>query len=66
MATEAAFPAPAGDLGVLLSGRLLLLPASVLQPPQRAPKAQTDVRSEMSGAGSLNLTMKEGALRAGT
>lgn len=41
VATEAALPAPAGDLSVLLSGCLLLLPASLLQPAEGRPEAQT-------------------------
>lgn len=41
MATEASLPAPAGDLGVLLRGRLLLLPASVCQPAEVGGQTQT-------------------------
>lgn len=43
MATEASLPAPAGDLGVLLRGRLLLLPASVCQPAEVGGQTQTAV-----------------------
>lgn len=44
MATEAALPPPADDLGVLLRGRILLLPASVCQPAEAGGEAQTAVR----------------------
>lgn len=44
MATEAALPPPAGDLGILLCGRLLLLSASVHQPAEAGGEAQTAVR----------------------
>ncbi len=44
MATKAALPPPVGDLGVLLGGRLLLLPASVRQPAEAGGEAQTAVR----------------------
>lgn len=44
MATDAALPPPAGDLGVLLRGRLSLLPASVRQSAEAGGEAQTAVR----------------------
>ena len=44
METEAAVPPPAGDVGVLLRGRLLLLPASVRQSAADRRQAQAAVR----------------------
>lgn len=40
VAAEAALPAPPAHLGLLLPGRLLLLPASVRQPAEAAGEAQ--------------------------
>lgn len=53
LATEAALPPPAGDLGVLLRGCLLLLPASVRQPAE-AGEAQTAVRRRCPGGHGFN------------
>uniref|UniRef100_A0A3P8TX02 Alpha-1,3-glucosyltransferase n=1 Tax=Amphiprion percula TaxID=161767 RepID=A0A3P8TX02_AMPPE len=48
VATEAALPPPAGDVGVLLGGRLLLLPASVRQAAAAGRQTQAAVRSSNS------------------
>lgn len=66
MATEAALPAPAGDLGVLLAGRLLLLPSPVRQPAEARRETQTAVTAcfplsgaKMAAAALLPLPVQE-------
>lgn len=45
MATEVALSSPAADFGVLLCGRLLLLPAPVRQPAEASGQAKADMRT---------------------
>jgi len=56
MATETALPPAAGDLGILLGGRQLLLPASVHQSAAAARQTQTAVRRRLTLAGWIRHT----------